>query len=443
MRNSSLFLALLAAAALSVAGCLTAEAPFTRLAPGIWRGVLVLEPFALPASKKDTVVILHDQFKEGELPFNFEVTYLDDEKFYVEFINGTERIRCDSIRYGRDRTQARDTVNIYFPEYQTYIHAEIRGGVMQGYWAVPQRGNYRVPFYAKAGLAYRFTPLRDTPAGDLTGQWATLFGIDKGRDEQEKALGEFVQDGNHLAGTFRTETGDYRFLEGTVQGRKFWLSTFDGSHAYLFAASMAQGDTLQGEFRSGTHYRTLWKAWKDPAFELADPDSLTTLLHNGGEIAFQLKTPEGRELTFPGPAFGDKIKIFTIMGTWCPNCRDEQAFLTEYLKNNPAAARDLAIVGFAFERHKDPAGANAHLLEYKRKMGIPFDLVYAGRNDKDEAEKVFPALSRVMAFPTMIILDRRNVVRRIHTGFDGPATSKYGEFKQDFETLIEELRTEK
>jgi len=128
------------------------------------------------------------------------------------------------------------------------------------------------------------------------------------------------------------------------------------------------------------------------------------------------------------------------MGTWCPNCRDEQNFLTDYLKNNPEMAKDLAIVGFSFERGKDPEKINAHLAAYQQEMGIPFEIVYAGAATTAEAERVFPNLNKVMAFPTMIILDKNNQVRRIHTGFDGPATSKYAAFKSDFETLMQELR---
>lgn len=418
--------------------CITTDTSFTRVAPGIWRGVLELEKYRVPVRDKDTVFILYDQFKEGDLPFNFEVTYLDNERFYVEIINGSERIRLDSIQYGRDRTRARDTMNVYFPEYQSYIHAEIRAGVMQGEWVVTTRDDYHIPFYAQSGRDYRFTNLTEKPDKDLSGDWATLIGIDE--EKPERAIGEFKQSGNHLEGTFRTETGDYRFLDGTIQGRKFWLSCFDGAHAYLFSGSI-RGDSLFGEYRSGKHYRTLWTAWRDPDFKLGNADSLTAL-KAGANISFNLKTPEGHDLTFPSQEIDGKIKIFTIMGTWCPNCRDEQVFLNEFLQNNPDAAKDLAIVGFAFERHKDPAQANAHLLEYKKKMGIPFDIVYAGKNSSKEAEKLFPALDKVMAFPTMIILDRQNRVRRVHTGFDGPATSKYQDFKKEFSALIASLRQE-
>ncbi len=433
-------LLLLSVGLMMLLGCITTDTAYTRVAPGIWRGVLELEKFSVPVRDKDTIFTLVEQFREGEVPFLFEVKYIDEEHFYIEIINGSERIRCDSIQYGRDRSQARDTFNIFFPEYATYIHAEVRGGAMQGEWIVTTKENYRIPFYAHAGRGYRFTSLNQKPIADLSGQWAALFGIEEDKPGT-KAIGEFRQKGNHLEGTFRTETGDYRFLEGTVQGRKFWLSAFDGAHAFLFSGSIQPDSTLQGEFRSGTHYRTLWKAWRDTSFQLGHPDSLTKLRPGAQRISFDLTTCEGERLVFPGPAFEGKVKIFTIMGTWCPNCSDELRFLVEFLKEHPEWAQQVRIVGFAFERHK-PEVVNTHLQTYKQRLGLPFDLVYAGKADKKAAEEVFPALSNVMAFPTMIIIDKQNRVRSIHTGFDGPATSQYGVFKEKFTRLIQTLVNE-
>jgi thiol-disulfide isomerase/thioredoxin len=424
---------------LSLGGCLVTDNSFTGLAPGKWRGVLELEEVSFPVRDKDTIFVLNEQFKEGELPFNFEVTYTGENEFFVTIFNGSEQIRCDSITYGRDRTTARDTVNIYFPEYQSYIHADVRGGVMQGEWVVTTKDNYRIPFYAKAGLDYRFTNFKKQPARDISGQWATLFGVEGLKPD--KALAEFKQEGNRLTGTFRTETGDYRFLEGTIQGRKFWLSCFDGAHAYLFKGSIS-GDSLRGEFRSGTHYRTLWTAWNDPNFQLGNPDTLTSLKKDGGAIQWNHTTIDGKELRYPSADFDGKVKIFTIMGTWCPNCMDEQRFLTEYLKTHPEQAAKTAVVSFAFEKGSDKDKITAHLQGYKTRLGIPFDLVYAGKADKEAAQAVFPALERVMAFPTIIIIDKQGTVRRIHTGFDGPATSKYDDFKKEFEQLLTQLTKE-
>ncbi|MEI6412157.1 MAG: TlpA disulfide reductase family protein [Bacteroidota bacterium] len=425
---------------LLLTGCLSADHSYTRVAPGLWRGVLSLEHFQIPVHKKDTVILLTDQFKDGELPFQFNVTYIDNERFYVEFINGSERIRCDSIRYGRDRMQARDTMNMYFPEYQSYIHAEIRGGVMQGEWVVTTKDNYRIPFYAHAGRGYRFTPLNEKPISDITGNWAALFGVEKQDAKPEKAIAELKQNGNHLEGTFRTESGDYRYLEGTVQGRKFWMSCFDGAHAFLFSGKISN-DTLQGEFRSGKHSQTLWTAWKDPNFKLGNPDSLTTL-KTAGAFTFDVKTPEGQDLKFPSPAYDGKVKIFTISGTWCPNCKDEQLFLRDFLKTHPEMANQIAVTAFSFERNKDIAQANAQLVNYRKVLNLPYPVVYAGKAGTAEATAFFPMLSNVSAFPTMIIVDKKNKVRRIHTGFDGPATSKFEDFQKDFSAFLTALTAE-
>ncbi|WP_182995323.1 thioredoxin domain-containing protein [Pelobium manganitolerans] len=46
-------------------------------------------------------------------------------------------------------------------------------------------------------------------------------------------------------------------------------------------------------------------------------------------------------------------------------------------------------------------------------------------------------LNKVMAFPTLIVLDKKGEVRKIHTGFSGPGTGRhYLDFTQEFEGLI-------
>ena len=431
MRNyPGLFLLLI----IGLSACISPDATYSKVAPGIWRGALELEHFTIPARKKKEVTLLYDQIKPGELPFNFEIKYLDNDRFYVEFINGSERIRVDSIQYGRDRSLARDTMNIWFPEYQSYIHAEIRGGVMQGYWRVLTREDYQIPFYAHAGRDYRFTTMEKKPLADLSGDWATFLGVEKTDEDPERAVAEFKQDGNHLEGTFRTETGDYRFLEGTIQDRDFWLSCFDGAHAFLFSGAV-QGDSLQGEFCSGTHYKTLWTSWQSDDFELTPLDSISQV-KSGQQLSFSVKTPEGKEIKYPSSEFDGKLKIFTISGTWCPNCKDELLFLTEFMKENPDLANKMAVVSFSFERAKDESAANMHLIEYKKKLNLPFDIVYAGVARKEVAEEFFPALNKVISFPTMIILDKNDKVLQVHTGFDGPATSRYESFKKHFADLV-------
>lgn len=417
-----------------LSGCITATDTYTRLPPGLWRGVLSLDEFRIPVNDKDTVVLLTEQFKEGELPFQFEVHYTDAEKFYVVIHNGQERIRCDSIQYGRDRSMARDTMNLFFPEYQSYIHADIRGGVLQGEWIVTTKKDYRIPFYAHAGRNYRFSPLNKQPAGDLTGTWATIFGVET--DNPEKAIGEFHQDGNRLTGTFRTETGDYRFLEGTIQGNKFWLSAFDGAHAFLFSGSL-RGDSIQGEFRSGTQFRTLFSSWRDPAFQLKSPDSITT--HTNAPFSILLTDENGNRVRYPKPDMAGKVQIYSIAGTWCPNCKDELLFLRDFFRENPRLLPKTDVIVCAFERGNDTTRIRQQLKKYRDYLHLPFAMCYAGKADKNEAGKVFPMLNQVSAFPTMVVVDSKGLVRKVHTGFDGPATSHFAGFRKEFTTLMNSL----
>ncbi|MBV6653642.1 MAG: hypothetical protein KI786_07800, partial [Mameliella sp.] len=68
-----------------------------------------------------------------------------------------------------------------------------------------------------------------------------------------------------------------------------------------------------------------------------------------------------------------------------------------------------------------------------------YKVALAGYADKKEASAVLPMLSEVIAYPTMIIINKQGQVERIHTGFNGPATSAYAEFKEDFNTFIASL----
>ena len=52
-------------------------------------------------------------------------------------------------------------------------------------------------------------------------------------------------------------------------------------------------------------------------------------------------------------------------------------------------------------------------------------------------------LNHVLSYPTSIFIDKKGKVRKIHTGFNGPATGeKYLEFKKEFEAFVNTLLTE-
>ena len=299
--------------------------------------------------------------------------------------------------------------------------------------------SYAIPFIAKQGHDWRFTPLRKPPLLDLTGQWACTFGLESWPDAEDPypAIGEFKQVGNHLTGTFLTETGDYRFLEGTVQADKFYLSCFDGAHAYLFHGKILPDSTLTGAFFSGKHYRTTWSGRRDAKFKLADADSLTFLKPGFEKVAFSFQNPDGKTISLDNPEYRGKAKIIQIMGTWCPNCRDETTFLVNYLKeNNP---QNLAVIALAFEKHTDKPSADKAIRTYKQRLEMPYEVAYAGTNKKADAANSLPMLKEVLAYPTLLFLDKNDRIVKIHTGFSGPATSEYASFKENFNKFVAEL----
>ena len=425
----------------SINSCVVMENKFSSVAPGTWRAVLQLTPNTISPNKKgeplpEKMNMKFDEATEGELPFLFEVKYTNDTLFKIALINGEERIWVDEqdITIGRNKETGKDTILIKFPVFGSYIRAIYRERVMEGEFVVPAK-SLSIPIIAHYGQAHRFTTLAKKPVADLTGNWECTF--DLNNEKPYKAVGEFKQNGNILRGTFRTETGDYRFLDGEVQADKFYLSAFDGSHAFLFEGKIKPDGTLNGLFRSGLTGQEVWEAKKNPDFQLRDANTLTTLKQDNQNVDFTFPNAEGKSVSLKD--YGDKIKIVQIMGTWCPNCRDETNFLIDYLSKNPN--QNLAVLALAFERNADIAASQ--VATYKKRMKVPYEILIAGTStDKEESSKALPWLSGVVAFPTMIFLDKNNKVRRIHTGFDGPATSKYLDFTQEFDILIKQMLAE-
>jgi peroxiredoxin len=419
--------------------CITVDTGFEGLPPGKWRAVLKLDNKPKVVNKKaeplpELMGLEFDEVTDGELPFNFEVIHDSESEFHIEIINGEERIRIDDVTIGLDRSTAKDTVVINFPLYETYIKAIFEERVMEGVWVVPSRGNYQIPFIAKHGETYRFSTVRKKPVMDISGKWEVTF-----LDETPYfGIGEFKQNGNIVTGTFMTETGDYRFLEGEIQDSKVYLSVFDGAHAFLYEAKINTSDsTMIGSFRSGKHYKTVWKAKKNNNAKLTNPNDLTFLKEGYDKIEFEFPNTDGKIVSLNDEKFKGKAKIIQIFGTWCPNCRDETNFLKDYLNNNKHT--DLEVIALAFEKHREIDKATASVKRYKNKLKLPYEMLIAGYSDKKEAAQSLPMLNHILSFPTMIFIDKNDKVTKIHTGFNGPATSEFENFKKEFKLSVQEI----
>ena len=418
-----------------LSSCLTTSNNYDKVMPGIWRGELYLDesnPMSRNISKvgNEQDISLKNAFTEGVLPFNFEVSYKDDSMM-IDLINGKERVRAEETFFGFNKKSGKDTVRINFVAFDTYLRAEIEDGVMTGAWYNPRK-NWRIPFRGIAGKDYRFTLMKDTPKADISGKWQMAFKFDSRKDTM---IGQFVQKGNYLTGTFASPTGDYGYLEGTVQGDKVLLSGFNGGWAYLVTGKVDNNNQMEGLFYSGLTGRATWTAIRKDNAQL--PDAGINFRTSVGTLAqFAFEDENGKLVHLSDSQFEGKAKVIAITGTWCPNCKDEARFLTEYLKQH--SHQDIAVIGLAFEAYKDTTKVRSLIKNYRKVLNLPYPILWAGMADKEAYKKV-PFISKIDAYPTMIFLDKKNRVVKVHSGFSGPATDEYDSFKKEFESEIGKL----
>ncbi|RNI29252.1 peroxiredoxin family protein [Rufibacter latericius] len=369
-----------------------------------------------------------------EMPFNFAVSE-QDGKQVAHLINGDERILINEISHSQD------SVRLQMHIFDAALIAKIEGNKLNGRWERKDQAEpYSLPFTAEFGKTARFSENPVKPALDVSGKWEVTFTEDDGKTYP--AIGEFVQKGNALTGTFLTTTGDYRYLQGEVDGSKLKLSAFDGAHAYLFNATDQADGTLSGDFYAGKSGHETWTAKRNDNFKLAAADSLTFLKPGFDRLDFSFPDLNGKKVSLSDPQFKGKVVVAQIFGSWCPNCMDETKFLAPWYEKNKS--RGVEVVGLGYEVSPEFDKAKARIEKMRDRLQVPYTLLVSGTKDKELVAKSLPALNHVLSFPTTIFIDKQGKVRKIHTGFSGPGTGKYyEEFVQDFNKTIDELVAEK
>lgn len=418
-------------------GCLRIDTPYTMVAPGVWRGLLDLrDPASIPPHPSHTGPETEFDFSptpEGVLPFHFEVEYPEPDSMRFTLINGEERIPVSKYSFTPNVDGEKGEIILYFPVYDTRIVARVLAGVMEGFWHVDYKTNYRIPFKAHLGERFRFSNSPVTPDEDITGGWEVEFS--PGTADAYPAIGEFDQDGNRLTGTFITETGDYRYLEGMISDEEIFLSSFNGATAYLFEAKTMGPDQMIGVFYSGTHFHTTWEAKRNENFELRDPYMINAPADDQ-PVRFSAESISAETVDFDLSPYKDKVKIVEIMGSWCPNCHDATEFLKSWKEENPDLP--VEIISLAFERYEDPEKSLKILHTYTEDSGISWPVVYGGSLSEAGNSPYAFLIDEIKAYPTFIIVDQENRIRNILTGFYGPATSEYDSFRERFDQGVRE-----
>lgn len=366
------------------------------------------------------------------LPFDMHIEKINRD-FIFSIQNGEERITLNKPEYRND------TLYIRFPFFDSeLVVSTIHKNKLEGEWRNYSKGkDYKIPFYALYGNLERFSTQASNKSYDINGKWQIEF--EPGTNSSYPAVGIFNISNTELRGTFLTETGDYRFLAGNVSPDSLYLSCFDGTHAFLFKASIIN-DTLHGKFFSGNHWNSEWIGFKNNSFQLKDPEKLTYVVEEDS-FTFKFNDLEGNQFIYPNNQLANKVIIIQIMGSWCPNCLDETQYFKElYSKYHE---QGLEIISIGYETGKTFEEQSESIEKLKNKLDLEFTFLVGGKANKAQASSDFSMLNEVISFPTSIFIGRDGTVRRVHTGFNGPGTGVYyQEYVERTNSLIESLLAE-
>lgn len=383
---------------------------------GIWRGVLIL-----------------NAEKNRELPFNFEIKKASN-KIQLIIHNAQERIIVSEI------TAKKDSFNFKMPVFDSEFLCQLIGDtLLKGVWINhAKKDNNIIPFIANHGNYKRFLFLPGKSNPLYEGKWEVDFSPNA--KDSSKAIGLFSHSNgsSYVTGTFLTETGDYRYLEGMVHNGTLHLSCFDGSHAYLFTAENNGTEIINGHYYAGTSWEEPWTGKRNENFKLRDPETITKLKSTSDKVFFSFNNLLDKKVSLTDLRYKNKPVIIQIMGTWCPNCMDETSYLAGLY--NTYSSQGLEIIALAYERTSDLNKVKNNISRLKTKFDARYEFLITGLTGKDKASESLPFLNEITTFPTLIFLDKKHEVKTIYAGFNGPATgAEYTSFKTKLESLVKDL----
>jgi peroxiredoxin len=368
----------------------------------------------------------------GAAPFGLQIAR-ENDRYVMYLTNGAERTRVPNVQVQDGELQ------VIFPGYENSLRASIEHDALKGTVTLIKDGGVeqKIPFAAKLGEQYRFFAKPQTDNFDLAGRWQLELTNDAGEVTQAVAL--FEQEHAKVTGTVMTPTGDHRFLEGEVHGDEIWLSTFAGGLAYLYKLRVNAAGELLGEYWQGMKSHSKVAARRNADAQLVELD--TRMKSDSARFDFTFRDLDGHSVSLSDARFQGKVVLVTLGGSWCPNCHDEAAFLAPFYREY--RERGFEVIALMFERHGDFDKAAKAVRNYRNDLGIEFTTLVAGVSADDDASQKLPALEQVYGYPTSVFIDRQGKVRKIHTGFTGPATGQhYTDYVREFRALVDELLAE-
>jgi thiol-disulfide isomerase/thioredoxin len=356
-------------------------------------------------------------------------------KLYV--VNEPEKMLVDDVR------QVKDSLFINMPLFESSFKLKIISkDSLSGTWI--KKGSAKtneMPFTASSRVPYRFAAVEGDAETQVQGKWKVDF---QREGKTSPAIGNFKQDGNKVSGSILTPSGDYRFLSGIVTGDQMWISTFDGVYAMVFNATVTNDSLTNGKLYSGNNPVQSWSAKKDENATLQANTNLRLKDGEDGTLNFSFKDINGKQVSILDEKYKNKVVIIQILGSWCPNCIDETAYLAEYYNKNKD--RGVEVIGLAYEYTTDPERTNYSLGKLVKRFNVNYPILVApvALSDPKKTEKTLPQLTEISVFPSTIILDKSGKVSSITSDFYGPGTGEYyTKYTTAFEQKINKLLEDK
>jgi len=371
-------------------------------------------------------------------PVVFNMTIKQEKNKPVWIIrNDVERLRVDSIR------MKGDSLFVDMPFFDSRMAVSTKDKVLRGFWYKgTTTADLVMPLEATPGISWRFRPIEGDAAVNITGRYAVEFTRPDG--SRRKSVAEFRQVKNRLTGTFLNPSGDYRYLEGIVTGDSLMLSCFDGSHAYYFGARLNKDRTIEnGVYCSGPRYLEQWTAVPDADAKVEEAGAMMYLKDGEERLNFSFPDLDSNMVSINDERYKNKVVVLQLMGSWCPNCMDETAFLSNWYRKN--RDRGVEVIGLAYEYSLDFRKAERTLRKFQQRYQVEYPFLVTGviTSDSLRTEKTLPQFTPIKAFPTTIFIGRDGKVKNVHPGFFGPGTGEHHqEYIREFNATIDKLLAE-
>ena len=244
----------------------------------------------------------------------------------------------------------------------------------------------------------------------------------------------------HLSGSIATPYGDLGHLGGFIKNDSVFLSVFNGSFATylvgkLFYSTQQKLDSIQGYIYYGS-----WSVEKFSAIPVSDISMKNQIQLNEifNPTSFILNVHWKDIYNQPITIEKNKPLILLLMGTWCPNCTDENKLFTEWYLQ---LSFKVQIIALAVERTNNSNKAIQLLQNYKTKLNIPYPIVLLSEKGNQAPFEIFPQLIKIPAFPTTIYFNKELKPVFATMGFNGPATNElYLQTQQHIKDIIQQLQ---